>query len=136
VRITPWLVSGRTRGSIVDGREVSQEVAQVEARDIADWVSRLVAEGDVRRITLRPGDRVLLDLPLRRGVAAGVATALRDHAAAVARIADTVARWMIEVEREGDETGEGREEPLHAHIVRSRGPLTAAHEGEGDRWQR
>ena len=98
----------------------SKEVAHVEARDLVDWINRLVTEGDVRRIILRQGERVLLDLPLQRGVAAGVATVLLDHAAAVERIAGTFARCTIEVEREGDlpDDGMGADEPpLHAHIV-------------------
>ncbi len=96
----------------------SKEVAHVEARDIVDWFNRLVAEGDVRRVTLRQGDRVLLDIPLRKGVAAGVATALLDHAAAVDGLPETVAHCTIEVEREGLGDAPIEEEPpLHAHIV-------------------
>jgi hypothetical protein len=106
---------GAKGGEPVAGKTL-REVAQVEARDIVDWVSRLVAEGDVRRITLRQGDRVLLDLPLRRGVAAGVATAVLDRTAAVAGIAGRVARCTIEVERAGDAPVED-EPPLYAHIV-------------------
>jgi hypothetical protein len=102
---------GAKGGEPVVGKTL-REVAQVEARDIVDWVSRLVAEGDVRRITLRQGDRVLLDLPLRRGVA----TAVLDRTAAVAGIAGRVARCTIEVERAGDAPVED-EPPLHAHIV-------------------
>ncbi len=97
-----------------------KEVAHVEARDVAERLDRLVAEGDVRRITLRQGDRVLLDVPLERGIAAAVATALLDRAAAVAAVADAVAHVTIEVGREGEEADDATagEEPLHAHIVR------------------
>jgi hypothetical protein len=103
----------------VPGRSL-KEVAQIEVRDVAEWIDRLVAEGDVRRITLRQGDRTLLDIPLKRGVAAGVATALLDRAAAVMAMADTVAHCTIEVEREGDGANDAtaEEELLHAHIVR------------------
>lgn len=94
-----------------------KETARVEAGDLVERFNRLVAEGDVRRVTLRQGDRVLLDIPLGPGVAAGVATALLDRAASVAAIAEAVAHCTIEVERAGDTPGED-EPPLHAHIVR------------------
>jgi hypothetical protein len=107
----------------VAGRSL-KEVAQVDARDVVEWVNRLIAEGDVRRITLRQGDRTLLDIPLRRGMIAGVATALIDRATALAAIADAVAHCTIEVEREGDIADDVMidEEPLHAHIVRGSDP--------------
>jgi len=98
-----------------------KENARVEAGDLVERFNRLVAEGDVRRITLRQGDRVLLDIPLGLGVASGVATALLDRAAAVAAVAEAVAHCTVEVEREGDAPDEG-EPPLHAHIVRPRDP--------------
>lgn len=100
-----------------------KEVAQVEARDVIARINRLVAEGDVRRITLRQGERILLDIPLKRGVAAGVATALLDRATAVMTMADAVAHCTIEVEREGDGADDAtiEEEPLRAHIIRGPG---------------
>lgn len=91
-----------------------KEVTRVEARDLVERINRLVADGDVRRITLRQGDRVLLDIPLKPGVKAGVATALLDRAAAVTHC-------TIEVERAGDEPAEN-EPPLHAHIVHPNTP--------------
>lgn len=93
-----------------------KEVTRVEARDLVERINRLVADGDVRRITLRQGDRVLLDLPLKPGVKAGVATALLDCTTAVAKVAAAVTHCTIEVERASDETEEN-EPPLHAHIV-------------------
>lgn len=70
----------------------------------------------MRRITLRQGDRVLLDIPLKPGVKAGVATALLDRAAAIAGVAAAVTHCTMEVERASDEAEES-EPPLHAHIV-------------------
>ncbi len=98
-----------------------KEIVRVEAGDLVERFNRLVAEGDVRRITLRQGDRVLLDIPLGPGVASGVATALLDRAAAVAAVAEAVAHCTVEVEREGD-TPDEDEQPLHAHIVHSHDP--------------
>lgn len=96
-----------------------KEVTRVEARELVERINRLVAEGDVRRITLRQGDRVLLDVPLKPGVKAGVATALLDRATAIAEIAAAVTHCTIEIERAGDEAEEVEENepPLHAHIV-------------------
>lgn len=108
------------------GRSLKQ-VAHVEARDLVERINRLVAEGDVRRITLRQGSRVLLDVPLKRGVGAGVATALIDHAEAVMGIADAMGRYTLDIEREGDGADDAtvEEKPLHAHIV----PESTAHRG-------
>ncbi len=103
-----------------------KEVTRVEARDLVERINRLVADGDVRRITLRQGERILLDIPLKPGVKAGVATALLDRAATVAGIAAAVTHCTIEVERAGDEAevkeAEENEPPLHAHIVRPNTP--------------
>lgn len=93
-----------------------KEVTRIEARDVVERINRLVADGDVRRITLRQGDRVLLDVPLKPGVKAGIATALLARAEVVAGVAAAVTHCTIEVERAGDEP-EGNEPPLHAHIV-------------------
>jgi len=104
----------------VAGRSL-KEVTRVEARDLVERINRLVADGDVRRITLRQGDRVLLDMPLKPGVKAGVATALLDRAAAAARVAAAVTHCTIEVERAGDEADQD-EPPLRAHIVHTNTP--------------
>lgn len=94
----------------------------------ATWWSGSIASSrraTGRRITLRQGDRVLLNMPLKRGVAVGVATALLDHVAAVAAVANAVAHCTIEIERENDPTDDATgedEPPLHAHIVRMTDP--------------
>ena len=92
-----------------------QETIQVEAKDLVDRVNRLFEEGNVRRIVLKQGDRVLFEIPLSAGVAVGAAAVLlAPVAAAVAAVAGFVSKCTIEIERAED--APGSEPPLHASM--------------------
>ncbi len=92
-----------------------KETIQVEAKDLVDRVNRLFEEGNVRRIVLKQGDRVLFEIPLTAGVAVGAAAVfLAPVAAAVAAVAGLVSKCTIEIERV--EETKPSEPPLHASV--------------------
>ena len=70
---------------------------------IVDKVRELIEEGNVRRIALRKGDRVLFEIPLTVGVGAGAAALLTSPLlAAVGAVAALVSDITIAVERDDD----------------------------------
>jgi DNA-binding Lrp family transcriptional regulator len=56
-------------------RTVTEEV-KIQARDLSEAINDLIREGTVRRITIVRNDRILLDIPLAVGAAAGVILAV------------------------------------------------------------
>ena len=68
---------------------------------VVDKVRDLIEEGNVRRISLRKGDRVLFEIPLTVGVGAGAAAILTSPLlAAVGAVAALVSDITIAVERD------------------------------------
>ena len=79
------------------------EDVKVASGQIVDRVRELIEEGNVRRIALRKGDRVLFEIPLTVGVGAGAAALLTSPLlAAVGAVAALVSDITIAVERDDD----------------------------------
>lgn len=79
------------------------EDVKVASSQIVDKVRDLIEEGNVRRISLRKGDRVLFEIPLTVGVGAGAAALLTSPLlAAVGAVAALVSDITIAVERDDD----------------------------------
>ena len=74
----------------------SWESFKVSGGEILDRVRKLIHEGNVRRVRIRQGDRVVAEFPLTIGV---VGAALAPVLAAVGAIAALVTECTIEVER-------------------------------------
>ncbi len=66
----------------------------VQAHDLANQVKALIEEGNVRRIVIRQGERVVADIPLTIGV---VGALFAPWAAAVGALAALVSDCTIEV---------------------------------------
>jgi hypothetical protein len=66
-----------------------------------DFVKKLVADGNVRRLVIRrPSGEALIEIPLTAGVAVGGAlTLLAPVIAAVGAIAALIAKFEVDVER-------------------------------------
>jgi hypothetical protein len=75
----------------------SWESFKVSGGELLGRVKQLVHEGNVRRVRIRQGDRVVAEFPLTIGV---VGAALAPMLAAVGAIAALAAECTIEVERE------------------------------------
>ncbi|HEX8386746.1 MAG TPA: DUF4342 domain-containing protein, partial [Rubricoccaceae bacterium] len=87
------------------------EEVKVASSGIVDKVRDLIEEGNVRRISLRKGERVLFEIPLTVGVGAGAAALLTSPLlAAVGAVAALVSDITIAVERDEESAG-GSSEP-------------------------
>jgi hypothetical protein len=73
------------------------ESIKVEGGQLLDKVKQLVHEGNVRRVRVRQGERVIAEFPLTVGL---VGTLLAPTLAAVGALAALVTDCSIDVERE------------------------------------
>ena len=77
------------------------EEIKMASNQVVDKVRELIEEGNVRRISLRKGDRTLFEIPLTVGVGAGAAALLYNPAiAAVGALAALVTDVTLVIERE------------------------------------
>jgi hypothetical protein len=72
------------------------EQRQVTGGQLVETISRLLEEGNVRRIVIKQGDRTLVEFPLTVGL---VGAALAPVVAAAGALAAVLAECTIEVER-------------------------------------
>ena len=73
-----------------------REEIHVKGSDLADKVKEIIHEGNVRRIIIRQGEHVVLELPLTVGL---VGTLLAPWLAAVGAVGALVANCTIEIVR-------------------------------------
>jgi hypothetical protein len=73
------------------------ETIEVTGKELADAVGRLIEAGNVRRIRIRQGQRVVAEFPLTVGV---VGALLAPVLAAVGALAAVLTECTIDVERE------------------------------------
>jgi hypothetical protein len=73
----------------------------VAGGELVDFVKKLIADGNVRRLIIRrPSGEALIEIPLTAGVAVGGAlTLLAPVIAAVGAIAALIAKFEVDVER-------------------------------------
>jgi hypothetical protein len=84
-------------------RTVTEEF-KVQTEDLVDAVKKVAREGTVRRITVLRNDRVLVDIPLAIGAAAGILFAINAPIlSAVAGIGALVGGCTLRIERDEPE---------------------------------
>ena len=94
-----------------DRAEDAIEEIKMASNQVVDKVRELIEEGNVRRISLRKGDRVLFEIPLTVGVGAGAAALLYNPAiAAVGALAALVTDVTLVIERDEAATAPALEE--------------------------
>jgi hypothetical protein len=73
----------------------------VAGNELVDFVKKLIADGNVRRLIIRrPSGEALIEVPLTAGIAVGGAlTLLAPVIAAVGAIAALLAKFEVDVER-------------------------------------
>ncbi len=89
------------------------ETIKVEGGQLLDRVKELVHEGNVRRIVIKQGDRIIAEFPLTFGV---IGALIAPVLAAVGAIAAFATDCTIDVERAGPETGQS---PIDTTVVQS-----------------
>jgi hypothetical protein len=73
-----------------------KESFHVSASQLVDEVKKLVHEGNVRRVTIKQGDRTIAEFPLTAGV---IATVIAPMVAALGALAVVLTDCTLEVER-------------------------------------
>jgi hypothetical protein len=93
-------MSEETGGEPTGGRTVTEET-KAQTHDLLKNIERILHEGRVRRIQVLRKDRILLDIPLSAGVAAGAVLALwLPQILAIAALGALLGGCTIRVERE------------------------------------
>lgn len=101
------------------------ETFRVEGGQLLEKVKELVHEGNVRQISIKQGDRVIVSLPVTLGVVAAVIAPLLAAVGAIAAVATgctiEVVRFEKSSDRPADETSaapvESTEDIIDADIV-------------------
>ena len=81
------------------GNSTFKQSFKVTACQLVDAVKKLLHEGNVRRIVIKQGDRVVAEFPLTAGV---VGTVLAPPLAAIGALAALINDCSLEVERTVD----------------------------------
>jgi hypothetical protein len=83
------------------GKRTITERVTVAGGELVDFVKRLIADGNVRRLIIRrPSGEALIEVPLTAGVAVGGAlTLLAPVIAAIGAIAALLAKFEVDIER-------------------------------------
>ncbi len=89
-------------------KRTTMETIKVEGGQLLDQVKQLIHEGNVRRISIKQGERTVIEIPLTIGIAA---TLLVPPLAAVGALAALLTDCTIEVEREDESPAENETSP-------------------------
>ncbi len=82
--------------TVSEGERIRREEFHVSGSELLARFKALLHEGNIRRVVIKQGDRVIVDLPLTLGV---VGTVLAPQLAAIGAIAALIAECTIVVER-------------------------------------
>jgi len=81
---------------VIEMDETRQESFKLQGEQLLDKLKQIIHEGNVRKVTVKQGERVLAEFPLTLGVAAAV---IAPVLAAIGAIAALVTECTIEIER-------------------------------------
>ncbi len=87
------------------------ETIKVQGGELLDAVKKLIHEGNVRRVVIKQGDRIVAEFPLTAGV---VGTVLAPVLAAIGALAALLKECSIDVERVREEPGAAAPKPPEA----------------------
>ena len=90
---------GQTEDDMKDSNGTVEEI-KVAANQLVDRIKELIKEGQTRRITIKKGDHVYMEIPLTVGIGGAMATIwLAPVLAAVGAIAALVSDVELVIER-------------------------------------
>lgn len=83
------------------GKRTITERFSIAGHELVDFVKKLIADGNVRRLIIRrPSGETLIEVPLTAGIAVGgTLTLLAPVIAAVGAVAALLAKFEVDVER-------------------------------------
>lgn len=109
------------------------EEFKLASNQLVDKTRELIEEGNVRRISLRKGDRTLLEIPLTVGVGAGAAALLWNPViAAVGALAALATDVTLVVERDPEAAAEQAGGHAEEHIANVNTPAPSQNQGSDD----
>lgn len=82
--------------------EISFEETAVESETISDfkeWIKNLIKKGTVSRIKIKRDDKVLIDVPINAGLAAGVIAVLMPQLLAIGVVTAVATKLTIEIQK-------------------------------------
>ncbi len=82
--------------------EISHEETSIESETISDfkeWIKGLIKMGTVSRIKVKRDDRVLIDVPVNAGLAAGVIAVLMPQILAIGVVTAVATKLTIEIQK-------------------------------------
>jgi hypothetical protein len=105
------------------GERTWYESVKVEGGQLADRVAQIIREGNVRRIVVKQGDRVVAEFPLTVGVVGAVFSPIL---AAVGAIAALVTDCSVEVERVASQEKASQEKAAEATAAAAAAPQSSS----------
>jgi hypothetical protein len=84
------------------------ETIKVQGGELLDAVKKIIHEGNVRRVRIKQGDRIVAEFPLTAGV---VGTVFAPVLAAVGALAALLTECSIDVERVHEEPAAAQQPP-------------------------
>jgi hypothetical protein len=93
------------------GEDRVWETIRGQGRQVVDELKRLVHEGNVRRVVVRQGDRVVAEFPVTVGVVGALAAPV---VAAIGALVALLAECRIDVEKEATRQPAGKAAPAPA----------------------
>ncbi|KMT21659.1 DUF4342 domain-containing protein [Clostridium cylindrosporum] len=79
------------------------EVFTEKGNDLLETVKNIIEKGNVNRIKIKKGEKVLVDIPVTAGVAAGAISLLYTPILAIGAVTTIIAELKIEIERPNGE---------------------------------
>ena len=83
------------------------ETISVEGGQLLDKVKELIHEGNVRHISIKQGDRVIVSLPLTLGVVAAIVAPMLAAVGAIAALATDCTIEVVRSEKADDQSAGG-----------------------------
>ena len=86
-------------------KQMLKKEAVIAGNELVDYIKRIIAEGNVRRIIIRKGSgEVLMEVPLTAGLAvSGALTIMAPVFAALGAMAALVAQFKVEIVRSDED---------------------------------
>ena len=84
----------------VDDKQDGEENKYQTIEEFKSWLNGVIEQGNVRRIKVRKENKVIIDIPVNAGIAAGVIAILMPSLLAIGVIAAVATKLTIEITKE------------------------------------
>jgi hypothetical protein len=84
----------------VEEKQESEETKYQTIEEFKNWLNGVIEQGNVRRIKVRKENKVIIDVPVNAGIAAGVIALLMPSLLAIGVIAAVATKLTVEITKE------------------------------------